>query len=315
MLNLRWDPSILPKGIVSHDKCPRVGEKYCECCPSSDPSSHFVTAHPDGRLRIGSDKLDLTPYGSICSQVGQDTLLVQIFNTIGLENKYFVEFGARIPEQLNSSHFRLNCGWNGLLMDGDRGLDCYGQKAGMDLVKNEYITKENINDIFKKNNVPSRFDLLTIDVDWNDYWLFKALDTHKFSPNVVCIEFSSYFRADEPFVVPYFPEVCVLPLSSSVNAGTSLAALNKLAKSKGYSYVCHADGYHAIFVKTSLLHEEDKNIEIPYKIEHGWYHELRVRHEKDNAVTHKTFVNVSRIWNDKNLIEVEFEVDKDFCHV
>jgi len=298
MLNLSWNPSTLPRlRNFRHDKCPRVGGKYRECCPNPT-----ISGKPE--------KLDLTPYGNICSQAGQDTLLVQIFNTIGLENKYFVEFGARIPEQLNSSHFRLNCGWEGLLMDGDPGgyPDGIANPQGMDLIKKEFITKENINDVFKKHNVPSKFDLLTIDVDWNDYWLFKALDTNKFSPNVVSIEFSSYFRADEPLVAPYFPEAVWI---KGQIQGCSLAALDKLAKSKGYSYICHAEGYHAIFVKTNLLHEEDKNIKIPYKVEQGWPYEMRIAHEKNNTVNYKSTVHVGRQWSRENYLEVEFKVDSD----
>ena len=47
----------------------------------------------------------------ICSQFSQDRYLNAIFKAIGTTNTYFVEFGSRRPEVLNSAHFRLNCGY------------------------------------------------------------------------------------------------------------------------------------------------------------------------------------------------------------
>ena len=55
------------------------------------------------------------------SQYHQDAVLVQIFNAIGHRSRLFVEFGARRPNMLNSAHFRVNCGWCGLLLDGSPG--------------------------------------------------------------------------------------------------------------------------------------------------------------------------------------------------
>lgn len=64
--------------------------------------------------------------GGICSQLWQDWILAEIFLKIGTTNRYFVEFGARVPQTLNSAHFRLNCGWSGLLMDGAPGMSPNG---------------------------------------------------------------------------------------------------------------------------------------------------------------------------------------------
>ena len=55
------------------------------------------------------------------SQVEQDALLTQIFSAIGYRSRYFVEWGARRPNILNSAHFRVNCKWCGLLLDGAPG--------------------------------------------------------------------------------------------------------------------------------------------------------------------------------------------------
>ena len=152
----------------------------------------------------------------ICSQLNQDRYLDAIFKAIGTTNTYFVEFGSRRPEVLNSAHFRLNCGWKGLLLDGAPGHSPNGgcpSCAGQDLLqaaddapvrlRQAFMTAENINDKFQMHGVPCAFDLLTVDVDWNDYWLVKALDFGRFQPRVVAIEFSSYFRGSEKQVRSY----------------------------------------------------------------------------------------------------------------
>ena len=221
-----------------------------------------------------------------CSQFDQAGILNQIFTQIGTTNKYFVEFGARRPQILNSSYFRMKKGWKGLLMDGDpegNAPNCGGIQPAAEkllneplgapvILRKEFITKENINQIFEKYKVPKSFDLLTIDVDKNDYHLMDALNTKSFSPRVVAIEFSAYFNSDENCIPPYKPDN-VWDGKSVTNS--SLAALNILMNSKGYSYITHASGEHAIFVRNTELSPIDVNKSIPHTIKVGWQNEVR----------------------------------------
>ena len=45
-------------------------------------------------------------------------------------------------------------------------------------IEAENITSKNINNIFKKHNFTGEVDVLSIDVDSNDYWIWKSLDTN-----------------------------------------------------------------------------------------------------------------------------------------
>lgn len=221
-----------------------------------------------------------------CSQWDQAGILSQIFNQIGTTNKFFVEFGARRPNILNSSYFRIHKGWKGLLLDGDlsgNGPNCKGKAEDVDklsenddsqkvILRQEFVTRENINQIFRKYGVPASFDLLTIDIDKNDYHVMDGLDTRKFSPRVVCLEFSSYFTKKQDCIPVYDPKA-VWDGTSVTNS--SLAALNRLMKKKNYSFVTHASGEHAIFVKNTELVKEDQNKEMPFLVEEGWQYEVR----------------------------------------
>jgi len=245
-----------------------------------------------------------------CSQFEQAGLLDQIFNQIGTHNKYFVEFGSRRPQILNSSYLRMNDGWRGLLLDGEPlgGAANTGEEqpeswsllhaAEHDAVRlrQAFLTRENINDIFAKHGVPSLFDLLTIDIDRNDYYVFQGLDLNRFSPRVIAIEFSSYFNSEEYCVSKYKPTTS---WDGHSVTGSSLGAINSLMRKRGYSYVCHASGEHAIFILDKLLHPLDIGKNIPHVVPEGWQYKIR------SIGDPKKEYNMEDFWCDDNLLSYD----------
>ena len=187
----------------------------------------------------------------VYSQGGEDGVLERIFECIGTTNRYFVEFGAKDGLELsNTAHLRLDKGWKGLLMEGE------GPVA--DGVVQEFITAENINSLFAHYNVPESFDLLSIDIDGNDYWVWRALVDYR--PRVIVVEYNIYFQLDDPRTIPYEPGRI---WDATGYHGASLAALRKLGCEKGYSLV-HTDSWmpNAIFVSSDLLSPEFRDIPI-----------------------------------------------------
>eukprot|EP00971_Amphidinium_carterae_P184506 3662887-Amphidinium_carterae.1 len=52
--------------------------------------------------------------------------------------------------------------------------------------------------------VPHDLDLLTIDVDFNDYWIWQALlEDGRFRPRVVAVDFNPDLPLDRALVVRY----------------------------------------------------------------------------------------------------------------
>lgn len=194
----------------------------------------------------------------IYSQTIEDGIIEGIFENIGTTNKYFVEFGAWDGTFLsNTGNLRINEGWNGLLMEGNK------EKADQyDYVQNEFITAENINDLFDKYNVPKEFDLLSIDLDGNDYWIWKAIDETKFKARVVIAEYNCNIPDQRDAIsIKYSPELdTTIP---SINYyGASLSAFKKLGEEKGYSLIYRVNNHNLFFVDTNLLHDDDINIPI-----------------------------------------------------
>ena len=229
----------------------------------------------------------------ISSQCSQDLVLVLIFKAIGALNNYFVEFGARRPEVLNSTHFKNNCSWSGLLLDGAPGQATNRRKnyflgfhelldapdAAKVRLRKAFITAGNINDVLNQHEVPKEFDLLTVDVNYNGYWLLKALDMESYSPRVIAVGFSSYWFGNEAKVVKYKADA-TWPGHSKWSprsvTGASLAALNKMLRAKGYCYVVTSGGEHAMFCREDVLPPSQRDIPIPDKVEQGWQFDARV---------------------------------------
>jgi len=164
-----------------------------------------------------------------------------IFGVIGVTNKYYVEFGVENGTECNTRTLMLRGGWTGLLMDG--GFD----DPAMNLHR-EFITAENIEILFTKYDVPNAFDLLSIDIDGNDYWVWKAIG--RYHPRVVIMEYNA--------CIPYLPAVTV-PYRTDFRwdktdyYGASLGALVALGKQKGYTLVAtDGRGVNAFFVESML---------------------------------------------------------------
>ena len=118
-------------------------------------------------------------------------------------------------------------------------------------VYQEFITAENVNFVFSKYRVPQSFDLLSVDIDGNDYWVWNAL-ARAYRPRIVVLEFNAAVPLDVSVTMPYDPS---FRWSGQGNIGMSLLALQQLAARKGYSLV-YAQPPAAYLVLRSLLPKE-----------------------------------------------------------
>lgn len=143
-------------------------------------------------------------------------------------------------------------------------MDSGDQPVLFTSIKREHITAENINSLFKKYTVPKNFDLLSIDIDGNDYWIWKAIDGY--FPRVVAIEHNAYYPWFQSKTIKYEPN---LKWDETDYYDATLLALTNLARKKGYTLVgCNSLGVNAFFVKDALIKRNFektgiKNINIP----------------------------------------------------
>jgi hypothetical protein len=200
------------------------------------------------------DKLNRFEFQAF-SQFGEDGIIEEIFRRIGTTNQYFVEFGVEDGTETNTTYLLYN-GWQGLWIDGSSEhthaikRSCAKAIAANRLtVLTNFITAENIQSLFHEGNVPDAFDLLSIDIDRNDYHVWKAIDQYK--PRVVIIEYNSIYRPGCHFVVDYDANAM---WDGSSNTSASLEALYQLGLEKGYALVASSfSGVNAFFVRQDLV--------------------------------------------------------------
>jgi hypothetical protein len=187
---------------------------------------------------------DLTRYERrFRSQYGEDGLLQAIFRILGTTDRYCVEFGVGSGRECNTAHLVGRRGWTGLWMDGK-----VPKRSTALPVRAEFITAENIVDLFRKYNVPAEFDLLSIDIDGNDYWIWKKLSAYR--PRVLVVEYNASIPPTEAKVMPYDPSHV---WDKTDYYGASLLAFEQLGRSKGYSLVaCESYGNNAFFVRDDV---------------------------------------------------------------
>lgn len=197
----------------------------------------------------GRDPVDLKHYEKrLISQNGEDGVLQKIFEIIGTTNKYYVDFGAGNGHYAsNVKYLKEAYGWNGLLLEGMR-------TAGDPSINLHpaFITAENICDIFRQHDVPQEFDLISIDIDGNDFYVWQALSA-QYKPRVVVIEFNRCFNADEDKVMAYDANY---RWDATEYCGASIRAMYNLGRSLGYSLVYQeSSGANLFFVRDDVLEQ------------------------------------------------------------
>jgi hypothetical protein len=109
-----------------------------------------------------------------------------------------------------------------------------------------FLTPENANELFTQAAVPDEFDLLSIDIDGQDYWVWKGLDG--FRPRVVVIEFNASLAGSRKV-----EKMGTVHQRFSSYFGASFDALRTLGEQKGYTLV-YADlaGVNLFLVRNDL---------------------------------------------------------------
>ena len=184
----------------------------------------------------------------VFSQNGEDGIIEAIFANIGTTNKYYLEFGVQDATECNSRYLREVQGWSGLMWDG--GFE----NPAIHLFQ-EFITRENILALCEKYQVPAEFDLLVVDIDYNDWYIWRQISLqHK--PRVVVVEHNATHLPGEDMVVKYDPKMC---WDTSNYFGASLTAFQHLADHLGYSLV-YVDnmGVNAFFVRDDVVQQAEK---------------------------------------------------------
>ena len=205
------------------------------------------------------DERYLARYQSqVYSQNNEDGIIAEIFRRIGNKTYSFIEIGVENGIESNS-RFLLQNGWKGTWIEGNQShieeINKYFsheiQEKNLKVV-HSHVTTENINLLFKENDIPKEYDFLSIDIDMNTHHIWDAIDGY--NPMVACIEYNASIPPSIDFSIPYDPEAA---WDQSNNFGAGLKTLELIGRKKGYTLVgCDCNGINAFFIRNDLV--EDK---------------------------------------------------------
>lgn len=187
----------------------------------------------------------------VSSQNGEDGVIAEILRRTGVsERPFFIEFGIEDGVEGNCVLLADVLGWEGLFIesdpDGHAAVETKYRWAPVRTLR-AFVTPDNIETLFHDAGVPHEPDVLSIDIDGGDYWVWRALQS--FRPRIVVIEYNAGLDPERRLVVP--PDSVAWDRSDYF--GASIGALRALGAAKGYRLV-HTDlaGINAFFVREDL---------------------------------------------------------------
>jgi len=203
-----------------------------------------------------TDPIFLERFGfKVFSQSDEDGIIEEIFNRVKTTNKTFVEFGVQNGLESNC-HYLLHKGWNGLWIEGDGKAVKEIHQLFKKPIANKrltilkaFIDKDNINALISdQGGIKGEIDLLSIDIDGNDYWVWEAINC--VNPRVVIIEYNAKFPPTFEWVMEYDAKHI---WRGDDEHSASLKSLELLGTRLGYRLVgTNITGVNAFFVRSDV---------------------------------------------------------------
>jgi predicted O-methyltransferase YrrM len=197
------------------------------------------------------------------SQNGEDGCLLEILQRTGFEGGRIVEIGCGAGVESNAALLVCEFGWQGYLIDAnadqiEKAEQFYDSENAGDRVKFRHgmVTPDNAESMLKDLLEGETADVISIDVDGWDFWIWQSLK--KFKPAVFVIEVNASFGPDVSVTVPYEGSTAGHdPFRHEFRGwhhGASLKALTALGSSLGYRLVhVESTGTNAFYVRRDLM--------------------------------------------------------------
>jgi hypothetical protein len=185
------------------------------------------------------------------SQNEEDGIILALLEHAGVVNRRFVEIGSGRSGG-NAALLAYECGWSGLMIDiVPKAIESlrtrFSHNPGVVGVA-AAVSPQNVNQLLTEHGFTGEVDLLSIDIDSYDYWVFEALSA--VSPRLLVVEYNAGLGAERAATIPKHASLDDIP---KPYRGASLAALEKLARRKGYRLVvCDPTGTNAFFLRDDV---------------------------------------------------------------
>jgi hypothetical protein len=185
------------------------------------------------------------------SQNEEDGIILALLAATGVGSRRFIEIGSGGTGG-NSAVLAYDMGWSGLMVDASKRavrMAMHEFRPNPDVtVVRSLVTPDNVNELLRMHGLTGDVDLLSIDIDSVDYWVFDAISVC--TARVAVVEYNAWFGPQKSITLPN-----ATPPKNRPNQyfGASLGALTKAAARRGYRLVvCEDRGVNAFFVREGL---------------------------------------------------------------
>mgnify|MGYP003956322547 CR=1 FL=1 len=242
---------------------------------------------------------------SAFSQFGEDGIISWLTDNIPDISKIFVEIGTQDYWESNTRFLLKLKNWKGYLIEGSKddirkikSQSIYWQNKLKAI--NEFVDKENINNILYKQISEKKVGLLSLDIDGNDYWILEKIEL---LADIIVCEYNPIFGDMQNISTIYDPHfIRKNKHYSNLYFGCSIKALINLMKKKNYSFLgTNSKGMNAFFVNNEKFEYLDKNI----KDKKIFPPTIRESRDSNNKLSYNTFAENINLIKDMEVVDLD----------
>jgi len=214
-----------------------------------------IAHHPNPLNRCGAKYF---------SQTDEDGITLEVLRRLAIESGSFIELGVGNGLE-NNTLILLALGWRGVWIGGEPVAFNHRLNPSRLVFRQDWITLDNLLALMADGQREVGFDgidVLSIDLDGNDYHFIRAILEHRIRPKLIIAEYNAKFPPPVKWCMAYNRDH---RWDYTDHYGVSLASLDELMRRHGYSLICcnaHT-GANAFFIADADL---DKFGDVPKDI-------------------------------------------------
>lgn len=196
----------------------------------------------------------------VFSEHDEDGIILFLLGVAGPGPRLFLDIGAADGVHAsNCANLVFNLGFDGVFVEADEQLVALGRRiyehhpdtrSRPPRFEQAFVTSAAVDEIVRHGGLSGEIDVLSIDIDGNDYWIWDALDV--VDPRIVVIEIHDEYGLEE-VLAPYDESFTWRTARPGQPIGASAAAMTKLAARRGYRLVAgNKLGFNAVYVRDDV---------------------------------------------------------------
>jgi hypothetical protein len=187
----------------------------------------------------------------------EDGIILYVLSMIEFKARRVVEMCCGSASECMAANLILNHGFDGYLFDESEDNIRHAEyffRSKKDCLlypptlKQAWVAAETVNDLLRESGCVGEIDLLSLDLDGNEYWVWQAIDA--INPRLLIVETLNIAPSDRSITIEYRSDFCYHDQPEEDFRSASLLAMVRLCKRRGYRLIgAHRHGFNAFFLR------------------------------------------------------------------